>query len=387
MLRQSLIGAGRATSPLIAVMALVAVVSAAGTSSPGLDQATITMLVNLTIVVGLYVFVGNSGVLSFGHVGFVAIGAYVSALATIPPLFKTALLGGAPSWLQHMHWPFVLGTVAGMLAAVVLAFVVGLALVRLSGIAAGIGTLAFLVISNSVITNANSVTLGASTLPGVPLQTTVPVALAIALVAMTVAYMYQCSRWGLRLRATREDEVAARASGIRIGRTRLGALIISAALTAVGGSLYAHQIGALTPSSFYFDLTFLLIAMLVIGGMLSLAGAVVGCLVVSAISQVTLHFEKGFHLLGVAIPAAPGLGQVILGALMLGMLILRPEGLTGGREFTLLTARAPRAANSVGASGEIAGPESVLAAAGPANLETVKAADSNPTGEGRERRD
>jgi branched-chain amino acid transport system permease protein len=134
------------------------------------------------------------------------------------------------------------------------------------------------------------------------------------------------------LRATREDPAAARASGISIYRQRLVSFALSGALAGLAGGLYVHQLGLLTPDLFYLDLTFVTLAMLVFGGIGSLWGAVVGALAISALNSFLGDAENtvdiGFHL---SLPN--GTRLVTLGAVMALVLILRPQGLTGGREF------------------------------------------------------
>ncbi len=118
-------------------------------------------------------------------------------------------------------------------------------------------------------------------------------ALALALLAMAATYAFQLTGAALRLRASREDDVVARSLGIGITRERTIAFVLSAAIVAVSGSMYAHLQGSITPDAFYFDITFLTLAMLVIGGMNSLWGAVLGTLVVTGISEALRQIEKG----------------------------------------------------------------------------------------------
>jgi branched-chain amino acid transport system permease protein len=125
-------------------------------------------LINLIAVVGLYVFVGNSGVLSFGNVAFMAIGAYVSALLTMKPAAKSVFLPDLPAAIAHAEWPTLPGALAGGIAAALVALVIGWPLMRLSGISASIATFAILVVANVVFGNWTSVTGGQNSLMGLP---------------------------------------------------------------------------------------------------------------------------------------------------------------------------------------------------------------------------
>ena len=177
-------------------------------------------LIELLVVIGLYIFVGNSGVLSFGHISFMAIGAYVTAWLVIPPETKKLLLPGLPSFLTAAHWPSELGILVGGVVAAAFALVVGVPLMRLSGISASIATFALLAIVNAVTSNWTAMTGGQASLYGLPVYRGAFVALAWVVAAILGAALYQASGSGFRLQGSREDEVAApRRGGERPART------------------------------------------------------------------------------------------------------------------------------------------------------------------------
>ena len=133
-------GAAR-LAPLILLVALVIVVASAATFAPIILQRRVTQaLIMLVGVVGLYVFAGNSGVFSFGNVGFMAIAAYVSALLTMAPGQKSVFLPDLPKLLAEQHWPAPAGAIAGGATAAAIGALVGFPLMRLSGISASIAT-------------------------------------------------------------------------------------------------------------------------------------------------------------------------------------------------------------------------------------------------------
>ena len=147
---------------------------------------------------------------------------------------------------------------------------------------------------------------------------------------MIAAYAYQRSRFGRMLRATREDPAAAGASGISIYRQRLLGFTLSGALAGLAGGLYVHELGLITPDLFY--LTFVTLAMLVFGGVGSLWGAVLGALAISALNSFLGDAENTVHV-GFRLTLPDGTRLVTIGAVMALVIILRPSGLTGGREF------------------------------------------------------
>jgi branched-chain amino acid transport system permease protein len=320
--------------PLIALILIVGAVALAASFTPIVIQRRATQaLINLVAVVGLYIFVGNSGVLSFGNVAFMAIGAYVSALATMKSAAKSVFLPDLPALIANVEWPALPGALAGGAAAAALAFLVGLPLMRLSGISASIATFALLVITYVVLGNWTSVTGGQNSLMGLPLYVGLWTAFAWAVAAIIIAFAYQETRSALLLRASREDEAAAAASGAHITRHRLVAFVISGFLSGIAGVLLAHFLGTVRVETFYLDLTFLIVAMLVIGGMRSLTGAVLGALVIAALTELLRQAEIGMAVGDVMIAAPAGLGDAVLALIMLLIILLRPNGIAGGREI------------------------------------------------------
>ena len=149
-----------------------------------------------------------------------------------------------------------------------------------------------------------------------------------------MAFLYQRSRYGRMLRATREDAAAARAVGVSVYGQRLVAFTLSGALAGLAGGLYVHLL-PVNAEVLYLDLTFITLAMLVIGGATSLWGAVVGAVVVSAVDSFLAEAENGVHLPGGTLDLPSGTRIVVVGTLMALVLIVRPAGLTAGREVPL----------------------------------------------------
>lgn len=318
---------------LIVLVALVAI--GAQQMSGGTQRTVIDAMIKLTIVVGMYIFVGNSGVLSFGHIGFLGVGAYCAAWLTIPPETKASLLPGLPAWLIATQWHPAAAAGAGGLLASFVALLFGLPLARLSGIAASIGSFAMLVILYAIFSNWTPVTGGQASVYGLPTFTSLTVVTAFACLTILAAGLYQASPSGFRLRGSREDAVAARAAGIDIPRERLIAFVLSAFFVGVAGALYAYFLSVVIAREFYLDLTFITVAMLVIGGVRSLSGAVLGTAFVVVLSELLRRAEQGVDLGFVAIGGRLGLQNLGLAVMMLLALIFRPRGLTDGREIPL----------------------------------------------------
>jgi branched-chain amino acid transport system permease protein len=330
-MRRTAAAAGALLGPVVLVVAAAVLGTAV---SPSTETYFLNALVNVTIVVALYVFVGNSGVLSFGHVSFVAVGAWAAGVLTVPVAEKPAVMPSLAGFLRDTTVGNVpsLAIAAGVGAAY--ALVLGLPLMRLSGLAAGIATFGVLEITHNVLRYWEEIGPGLNTFSAVPETTGLLQAAVGAVIAIVVAFAYQRSRFGRMLRATREDAAAARAVGVSIYRQRLVAFVLSGALAGFAGGLYVHLLPVNT-EVLYLDLTFITLAMLVIGGATSLWGAVVGALAVSAVDSFLAEAENGVRVLGWTIDLRGGTRIVVVGALMALVLILRPSGLTGGREIAV----------------------------------------------------
>ena len=313
--------------------ALVVAAGAVSTTvSPANQIYFLTAIVSVAMVVAVYVFVGISGVLSFGQTSFIAIGAFSAGVMTVPLESKKGVLTGLFPLLKDHTIGNVASLLLGAGLGAVFAFVAGVPLMRLSGLAAGIATFALLEVTNNILQQWTKIGPGATTLSLVPETTGWVQATVGAVIAIAVAFAYQRSRFGRRLRASREDPAAARGIGVHIHRERLIAFTLSGALAGFAGALFVHLLGSITTDQVYLELTFLTLAMLVVGGLTSLWGAVLGAVAVSALNSFLSQAESGVHI-GFKLDLPSGTHDVVLGAVMALVLILRPSGLTGGREF------------------------------------------------------
>lgn len=316
------------------VLALVIIwVEWAGTATD--KRVALTFLINLVAVIGFQVFMGNSGVPTFGHVGFVGVGAYTAAILTTPTERKTAesLIPDAPTFLLNAEFGFAASMVFGVLMAIIVAGLFGLAIVRLRGGSAAIATLAVLLIIRTVLGNWEEITRGPKTWSGIPEFTTVWVALGVAIAVIFIARFFRDSGVGLSLRATRTDELASSAVGVDISRARFASWILSAGIAGAAGVLWAHYFLSLAPQDFFFDLTFLYIVMVIIGGP-SVSGAVVGAGAITLVTEFVRRGETGgIHIGPLDFDQVFGLTPVVLGLLVLVTVIKRPEGILGRWEL------------------------------------------------------
>jgi len=289
--------------------------------------------VNLCAVLAFQIFSGNSGVVSFGHTAFMAVGAYVSAWLTMPTALQRTALPNLPAWLAGHELAVPLSLLAVLLVGLALAALSGVPIARLNGASAAIATLGFLIVIYSVLAAARDFTRGNQAFYGVPRATDITLALIFTCLFIVAARLYKDSRYGLMMRAVRDNETAALTLGVSPQRMRYVAWLISGGLATVAGALYGHMLGAFTPKDFYFHMAFIYVAMLIVGGMGTVTGAVVGVGLVMLLQEVLQEFERGFTLGPLHIPEIFGVPIVGVSLAMLLVLWLQPAGLVGHTEF------------------------------------------------------
>ena len=284
------------------------------------------------ITLGLNLQWGHTGLFNVGVAGFVAIGAYTSALLTTP---------AAPDRLAGLGWPVAAGMVAAMLAAGLLGLLVGLLTLRMRDDYLAITTFGIAVVVQLVANNATPLTggpFGVQFIPK-PLQAWLGTGtgwtlayLALAVLLLVVAHLalqrLTSGPWGRVLRAIREDEQAAASLGKRAYVFRLQSFVIGSMLMGLGGAVFAHFVGYIAPEDFLPILTFQIWAMLIVGGSGNPRGAILGAYVVWGFWALAGGALRGFVPQAEQARAA-ALQVVLIGVLIALMLVLRPRGLIG----------------------------------------------------------
>lgn len=319
-------------------LALIAVLGNS-LASPADLRIIVNFMIALVLVLAIQSFSGNSGIVSFGHVAFMGIGAYVAALLMIPPSIKKSTLPELPSFLGDRSLPYLPAILVAAAVSGVVAAVIGIALTRMQETAMAMATIGILVIFFVIFDNWTEVTRGATGLFGIPQSTTVWWALGFAVLTIFIARAFRESRAGLKLRASRTDALAAEALGADVVRLRFSAWVLSGILMGMGGALWAGFNIAFGPKQFFFAQTFNLLAMIVVGGLATVSGGIVGAFVITAVFEVMRRLEERIEV--------PGITQIVVALLILLVLYCRPNGLTGlresdeaiGRAFTRLSRR------------------------------------------------
>jgi len=298
------------------------------------------MLINAVVVLGLQIYIGNTGVLSFGHIGFGAIAGYTFAICAISPERKLRQIPNAPFGLAEIDLTPLQSGMVALTLTIIVAFVIGLALsrsgARSGAVAAVVITLALLFVVHEVARNWIDLTRGGKTglsfspLGNATLQGKLPIYL-ILIGAIALARLFKETRAGRLAQAAREDDLAARVMGIDPAVQQMIALLLSVAVVSAGSALRVFELGSINPRLFFFDYTLLTLTMLIVGGRNSVAGTLVGVLIITAGSELTRNLS-GMDVPGMNWLLRDGLTDIFLGGAMLGFMILRPAGLLGDWE-------------------------------------------------------
>ena len=319
----------RSTVASAALLAIVWALATAYMQTGGTSRVFLIseMLSNFILVLGMQVFIGNTGVLSFGHMAFAQIAAYTTAVVAIPVAAKAKSLPDIPFGLADTHLGPFAATIVAVLVTVAIGAIFGIAVCRAGGLAPTMITLAALFVVDQVVKNWKELTKGAGGLSGIPMVRGNGWLWVGAFIALVVAHQFQESRIGRFAIATREDELAAPALGIRLFSSRYAAWVVSMALIGLGASLRTQSLGNVNPKQFTLDAGILVLVMMVVGGMRTVSGAVLGTVVITAGNEL-------FRQLGDPerwdIERFPDL---FLGGVMLLVMILRPGGILGDRDL------------------------------------------------------
>lgn len=314
--------------PLVVVAGVIALFG-----SPLLVNIFTALCINIILVLGLQVFMGNSGILAWTHVGFMGIGAFAASIFSMPPDIKAMAAPNMYPALMAIDLPVIPALLLGALVAVAVAALVSYPLMRLSDAAGVITFFAMLIVIHVVLTQWDNVTNGPRTFFGVENFTTLWVAVVVTIVTVIIAYYFRDSKLGLKLRASRDDRFAAAAIGINVVRVRYLSFLLSVFIAGLGGGLWAHFITAFSPKSFYLTETFSLLIMLVIGGPGSVSGAFLGTVIVTVVRELLRQMENLINTSGWLSSEFFGFTEIFLAIFLILVLIWRPNGIIGGAEL------------------------------------------------------
>ena len=292
--------------------------------------------VNAILALSLNLIYGFTGMFSLGHAGFMAVGAYVSALLIIPAAQKEMMYILEPIiWpFSVMSAPFFVSVLAGGLVAALFGLLIALPVLRLGGDYLGIATLGFAEIIRVVFTNITPVTNGALGLKGIPAYANLGWNYFWCVLTFYVIIKLLSSNFGNCLKAIRDDEVASKAMGIDTFKYKAISFSIGAFFAGVGGALMGSLITTIDPKMFNFQLTFNILMIVVAGGLGSITGSMVGAVVITVLLEWLRFVEDTIEIGSFQIAGIPGMRMVIFSVVLLFIILYRREGIIGGYEFS-----------------------------------------------------
>jgi branched-chain amino acid transport system permease protein len=295
--------------------------------SPYILQVICLAGINIILAVSLNLINGFTGQFSIGHAGFMAIGAYTSAFLTVTYGDRIrAALGFLPPFARDGAL-LLSGLALGALLAAIAGFFVGVPSLRLRGDYLAIVTLGFGEIIRVWILNIDAVG-GARGYSGIPKLANFFWIYLFAVISVTVVSRTVRSSFGRSLIAIREDEIAAEAMGVDTTRSKVISFVLSSAMAGVGGGLFGHYLMYVHTNSFTFIKSIEIIIMIVIGGLGSITGSVVGAVLYIALTEGLRGFAQ--------------YRMILFSLLLIVIMIVRPQGLLGHREFASFFRRARR---------------------------------------------
>ena len=327
----------------IALIAIVFLLLFVANSSLDSYKIRILNLCAIYTVLGLSLNLinGFTGLFSLGHAGFIAVGAYITALLTMSEKVKNQVYFMEPliAPFNHLSIPFLPALIIAGLVSAFIAILIGAPALRLKGDYLAIATLGFAEIIRIVITNAQKLTNGALGLRGIPRLTNLYWSFGIAIFTIIILVSLINSSYGRALKAIREDEIAAESMGISLFKHKVIGFAIGAFFAGVGGGLLGNLMGTIDPNMFKFALTFNILLIIVIGGMGSVTGTVISAFIVTILGEALrfLDMEKQFDFGILSFTGIPGLRMVVFSVLLMIIVLFFRHGIMGTKEFSWKT--------------------------------------------------
>lgn len=279
---------------------------------------------------------GCTGLFSLGQAGFMAIGAYVTTVLFIPTSVKLRVfyLSPMPSWLANLQVPYLPAVLVGGLFAAVAAFLIGLPVLRLKGDYLAIATLGFSEIIRVAILNTPSFTNAAIGITRIPGNATVWLTYGIFAVVTIFLLILMKTSYGRAFKAIREDEVAAEAMGINLFKHKMISFVLSGFIAGISGSLIASVVGTIDPTQFRFTLTYNILMMVVIGGLGSISGSILGVFIVTIGLELLRFVDEPINFGLFRYPGISGMRMVIFSLILMVILLFWNQGIFGTGEFS-----------------------------------------------------
>ncbi len=292
--------------------------------------------INAIFALSLNLIYGFTGMFSLGHAGFMALGAYMSALCILPPEQKEMMWILEPvMWpFSELFTPFWVSVILGGVVALIFAIIIAVPVLRLGDDYLGIATLGFAEIIRVLLLNATPITNGSLGIKGIPEHATLLTCYIWMLITLVVIARLVYGNFGNVLRCIRDNEIAAQVMGINVFGYKVISFCVGAFFAGVGGALLGSHLSTIDPRMFNFLLTFNVLMFVVAGGLGSLTGSLLGAGIITVLLEWLRAIEEPMNLLGLEIPGIPGMRMVVFSVVLLAIILYRREGIMGSREIT-----------------------------------------------------
>lgn len=296
-------------------------------------------LVYAVVALSMNIVTGFTGLFSLGQAGFMALGAYTTAILTIPIASRPNVyyMNGILPALENAIVPIPVALILGGVVAGVFAVLIGIPILRLKSDYLAIATLGFSEIIRAVIASPmmDKITNGSYGLKSIPGFKSSLECFAYSLICIVVMILIINSSTGRDFKAVREDEIAARAVGINLFKTKELSFVVSSFFTGIGGGLLAMFMRSIDSKTFQITLTYDILLIVVLGGIGSITGSIVGAFFVTAGKELLRFFDEPLIIGGVQIPLfKPGFRMVIFSILLMIVVLFFRKGLLGGKELS-----------------------------------------------------
>ena len=296
-------------------------------------------MIYAVVAVSMNLVNGFTGLFSLGQAGFMALGAYVTAILTIPVDQRASVyyISGIHPAIANLHAPILVALILGGLVAAAFAALIGIPVLRLKSDYLAIATLGFAEIIRALISapQLDTITNGSYGLKSIPGFSSLFQVLALTVVCIGLMVLLINSSFGRMFKAIREDEIAAEAMGINLFKTKELSFVISSFFAGVSGGMLAMFMRSIDSKTFQVSLTYDILLIVVIGGIGSVTGSVLGAFLVTAGRELLRFFDEPLYIGSINIPLfRPGFRMVIFSILLMVVVLFYSRGLMGTSEFS-----------------------------------------------------
>ncbi|WP_024821502.1 branched-chain amino acid ABC transporter permease [Aminobacterium mobile] len=294
-------------------------------------RLVILLAVTCIVALGVNITNGYTNIFSLGFGGTMMVAGYATAILTLPPAYKKAVLH-LPLWLEQIQVAFPLALLIAGILAVIASVILLLPAFRLEGQYFILASMGINIVMGNLAENLRGITHGDMGLRNIPAFTNIWWAYGILLVVIYATHRLVNSRFGRGLIAISKDQELASVMGVPVVRYKIMSFAIGSFITGIGAALWVHLVLTMNPKAFSLVYVFQLVAMLAIGGIGTISGPLIGTAILTIGTELLAPLQEGFTCMGLSIPPVFGLVNVLMAVLLVIIMIFKPRGLMNGRE-------------------------------------------------------